>query len=161
MPYPKKDKKVRKTNDAGRELLAGVRQMHEAVTTGSLTGFKVNQISVPEPSEYEAADVRALRDSLNLTQALFARVVGVSTETVEHWEQGLRHPAASARRLMDQIRSRPDSFLFWLLRNLPAPASSHLAADDATKDRAKAMLRLAARVLSRREMVEAVREAYA
>jgi hypothetical protein len=45
--------------------------------------------------------------------------------------------------------------------DMPAPASSHLAADGATKDLAKAMLRLAAQVLSGREMVDAVREANA
>jgi len=143
--------------------MEGVRQMHEAVTTGNLSAFKVHEVRVPNPSEYTPADVQALRDTLSLTQAMFGQVIGVSTETVEHWEQGLRRPAASARRLMDQIKSSPDAFLFWLMRNAPSPAKRAGKEEmrDATKAAATAYLKLAARLLSQREMAQAVREAYA
>ena len=94
---------------------------------------------------------------------MFGRIVGVSTETVEHWEQGIRRPAASARRLMDQIKSNPDQFLHWLLRNSPSPApgSGNKASLESAKANAKAYLKLAAKVLSAKEMAIAVKDAYA
>ncbi len=158
----KSRKRSNKTNSAGRELLEGVRQMQSAVTSGDFTGFQVNEIQVPDPSEYQPEDVRELRDSLGLTQATFARVMGASKETVEHWEQGVRHPGASARRLMDQIRGKPEAFLSWLTRNRSSIVAGSRGKNrgDAAKTRARAMLKAAARVLTEREMVDAVHEAF-
>jgi len=160
-PLKKEKRKPASTNSFGRELMEGVRQMHDAVSTGDLSGFKVRQVEVPEPSKYGPSDVRSLRDELRLTQAMFGRIVGVSTETIEHWEQGIRRPAASARRLMDQIKSRPDEFVLWLMRNsLPGSPSGSGAARELAKAEARAYLKLAAKVLSRKEMALAVQETY-
>ena len=150
----------KRSNAAGAELLEGVRQMHQAVMTGNLEGFKVREIQIPEPSEYGAKEVRSLRDSLDLSQPMFAKVIGVSPEAVEHWEQGLRTPGASTRRLMDQIRARPEEFLFWLVRNHPKRPTPGAGELESRKARAVEMLKLVTRVLNRQEIDKAVGEAF-
>jgi len=153
-------KEPKRTNAAGAELLEGVRQVYEAVMTGNHEGLKVREVQIPEPSRYGAKEVRSLRDSLELSQPQFASIIGVSAEAVEHWEQGLRTPGASARRLMDHIRARPEEFLFWFLRNyasIPAPGAGDQGSQ---KPRAMQMLKLAARILSRQEIEKAIREVY-
>jgi putative transcriptional regulator len=111
----KKNSKARptsvRTNAAGRELLAAVRQMHHAVTTGDYSGLTIRTVEILEPSEYDAAAVRALRHRLGTSQAIFAHLMGVSTELVQGWEQGLVSPRAIARRLMDQIKTNPKEFV--------------------------------------------------
>jgi putative transcriptional regulator len=41
-----------------------------------------------------------LRDRLNYSQSMFARVLNVSTKTVQAWEQGAREPSDAALKLL-------------------------------------------------------------
>jgi len=44
----------------------------------------------------EAASIRLIRDSIGRTQAELARLLNVSTATVQQWEQGRRQPHGPA-----------------------------------------------------------------
>ena len=46
------------------------------------------------------ADVAALRRFIGLSQAEFARAVGISVHTLRNWEQGRRHPEGPAIALL-------------------------------------------------------------
>ncbi|MDO6562640.1 helix-turn-helix domain-containing protein [Amphritea sp. 1_MG-2023] len=48
------------------------------------------------------------RKSLKLTQAKFARCLGLSPRTVSEWEQGRRQPSGAARTLLHWVVKRPD-----------------------------------------------------
>lgn len=48
----------------------------------------------------EKVDVAAIRHRFHLSQAGFARRIGVSTRLVSDWEQGRQRPAAAARALL-------------------------------------------------------------
>ncbi|WP_415903198.1 helix-turn-helix domain-containing protein [Neptuniibacter sp. QD29_5] len=48
------------------------------------------------------------RKSKKLTQATFARCLGVSPRTVSEWEQGRRQPCAAARTLLHWVSVRPE-----------------------------------------------------
>ena len=72
--------------------------------------FTVRTMAVIEPSVHGAGSVRAIRKSLNLSQAVFAQLLGVSPALVRAWEIGSRVPAPIARRLLDQVRQHPSSF---------------------------------------------------
>ena len=45
-------------------------------------------------------DVVALRKFVGLSQAQFARAVGISVHTLRNWEQGRRHPEGPAIALL-------------------------------------------------------------
>ena len=45
--------------------------------------------------------------SLDMTQSVFAAVVGVSVKTVEAWEAGSNKPIGPARRILSIMRSDP------------------------------------------------------
>ena len=47
--------------------------------------------------------LRAARESLCLSRAQLADLLGVSARTVEAWEQGLRNPSKSALLLLKKI----------------------------------------------------------
>jgi putative transcriptional regulator len=70
----------------------------------------VRTIEVTEPSDYDARKVKQVRAALNVSQAVFARLVGVSDVLVRSWESGVRQPAPIARRLLDQIQANPKQF---------------------------------------------------
>ena len=46
------------------------------------------------------ADISALRRFVGLTQAQFARAMGISVHTLRNWEQGRRHPDGPAIALL-------------------------------------------------------------
>jgi DNA-binding transcriptional regulator YiaG len=46
------------------------------------------------------ADIATLRDFIGLTQAEFARAVGISVHTLRNWEQGRRRPDGPALELL-------------------------------------------------------------
>lgn len=58
----------------------------------------------PPPS---AAEVRALRVKLGLSQALFARRFGFTLDTVQQYEQGRRRPSGPASTLLRVIEADP------------------------------------------------------
>jgi DNA-binding transcriptional regulator YiaG len=67
--------------------------------------------------------VRELRRSLALSQAQFARLMNVSKEAVEHWEQGIRNPAGSAARLMSVVAAAPGMVHRWTVEREPVGAA--------------------------------------
>jgi putative transcriptional regulator len=60
-----------------------------------------------DPADYRPRDVRAVREELNVSQMVFAHLVGASPALVRAWEQGGRVPSPMARRLLDSIRRDP------------------------------------------------------
>jgi putative transcriptional regulator len=59
------------------------------------------------PQEYSSEDIRKIRTSLNISQAVFAKLLGISALTVQSWEQGTRKPSSMAGRFLDEIARFP------------------------------------------------------
>ena len=72
-----------------------------AFAQGKDTGAVVHRIEVPE------VDVAAIRARTGLSQAAFARSIGVAKGTLLNWEQGRRRPAGPAQVLLAMIERRP------------------------------------------------------
>jgi DNA-binding transcriptional regulator YiaG len=75
---------------------------------GKLT---LRSLEIPDPPRLSAVAIRDLRNRLGLSQALFARLLGISQKLVEAWEAGTRTPSAMACRLLDAIARHPSLFL--------------------------------------------------
>jgi DNA-binding XRE family transcriptional regulator len=45
-----------------------------------------------------------------MSQAVFARMLNVSTKTMQSWEQGTRNPSEAARRLIQVFSQQPEMF---------------------------------------------------
>lgn len=62
-----------------------------------------------EPPEIDAPTLVALREQSRMSQAVFARLLNVSTKTVQSWEQGVRTPSHASRRLIQVFSQHPES----------------------------------------------------
>ena len=101
----RKSKTVRKT--AGARIIGALSGLAESLEAGVEIGT-VRTVELPdEPGEYDAAGVRATRSMVRASQAVFARLLGVSTILVRSWESGARAPSRLARRLLDEIHREP------------------------------------------------------
>jgi putative transcriptional regulator len=55
----------------------------------------------------DSIDVAAVRKKTGLTQAAFARRIGVQVSTIRNWEQGRRRPQGPARILLALLDRNP------------------------------------------------------
>jgi putative transcriptional regulator len=78
----------------GSELLRAVKQMNAR---------KRGRVYTPEQLLAISA-----RQSVNLTQKEFARLLNVSIDSVQDWEQGRRSPRGAAKTLLLVARSHPE-----------------------------------------------------
>ena len=76
-----------------------------AYSKGELS-LKTTELPFPPPA-VSANDVRGLRQSLFMSQAVFAATLNVSPRTIQSWEQGLREPSDAALRMIQIIRLNP------------------------------------------------------
>ncbi|MDB5334557.1 MAG: hypothetical protein JWN70_176 [Planctomycetaceae bacterium] len=82
--------------------------LEEAIShaKGELT---LKTVEIPEkPPEIDGATLTALREAAHMSQAIFAKVLSVSTKTVQSWEQGIRVPSEPSRRLIHLFSERPE-----------------------------------------------------
>lgn len=60
---------------------------------------------------YSGDEICDIRIGLNMTQNVFAALLGVSKKTVEAWEGGISKPNGSASRLIGLLKKDPELFI--------------------------------------------------
>jgi putative transcriptional regulator len=57
----------------------------------------------------ESPDVKAVRERIGLSQAMFAAMIGVKVKTVQNWEQHRRNPTGAAAALLTIFDREPET----------------------------------------------------
>lgn len=76
----------------------------------------------------EAADVKRIRDGYKLSQREFAALLGISTDTLQNWEQGRRVPEGPAKVLIQVAAKHPDAILDVVTQSSGKSAATQAAA---------------------------------
>jgi putative transcriptional regulator len=84
-----------KKRNIGAEILQGLRELNR--------GEHGRIITVPS--------VATIREKTGLSQAQFAKLLGVSARTLQDWEQGRRAPSGAARTLLLIAAKNPQALL--------------------------------------------------
>lgn len=84
--------------EAFAKLVESVKQAGE-IRRGTLKPSRV--------FEFSPLDVKAIREQLQQSQSEFARMIGISTATLQNWEQGRRRPEGPARALLQVAMRNP------------------------------------------------------
>ena len=58
-------------------------------------------------TRYEVADVRVIREQLNVTQSEMAKALGTSVDTIKSWESKRRNPTGLAAKVLNVIQKDP------------------------------------------------------
>jgi putative transcriptional regulator len=109
-------KGLEKKRRVGARIIQGLREFADALEKKEPISEKFNCRVVElvlRPTSYNAEMVKETHQLLNASQAVFARLLGVSIKTVRAWEQGVNTPSDMAARFMDEIRFNPN---YWLRR---------------------------------------------
>lgn len=97
---------MRKTmNDA---ISQTVSDMLKSGLSTSFTEKELNSIGI-EVSEVNvtAQEIKEIRETINLSQSVFAKLLNVSVSSVRQWEQGKRTPTGSTKVLLELLGKEP------------------------------------------------------
>ncbi len=98
-----------KKTKVGQALIAALEEALEHAQ-GKID-LRTTELVLPdEPPKLSKMDVKKIRDSLHVSQPVFARYLGVSAEAVKAWEQGHSHPSGAAVRLLQIAAKEPNGF---------------------------------------------------
>jgi putative transcriptional regulator len=93
---------------SAEELVGSVEAFAAHVRGRKKLTLRTRQLSLPPPIKpLRPKDITALRQRLNVSQAVFAGLLNVPKVTAISWERGRRQPTGAALRLLDLVRKRP------------------------------------------------------
>lgn len=70
-----------------------------------------NNLKMPaRTTHYDIADVKAIREQLNVSQSEMAEALGTSVDTIKSWETKRRNPTGLAAKVLATIRTHPEFF---------------------------------------------------
>jgi DNA-binding transcriptional regulator YiaG len=105
MKQTKDKKKLRIFSELRRSLQDAMRYEQ-----GDEAGLRVTELP-PPPKPLTPRQIRAIRKSFNVSQVVFARIINVSPNAVESWEQGVRHPREATLKLLTIAHRHPEVLL--------------------------------------------------
>jgi len=82
------------------------RGLHRAGLIDKRRMARYDALCLPPSPDYEAAQIKALRARLRLSQTVLADVLGASPSTVRKWESGDKRPSGPSRRLLDILERK-------------------------------------------------------
>ena len=85
------------------QLLEGVRELGAAL--------RGNKKVITRTDRINPDSVAVVRGRMKLSQGEFARMLGISVDTLQNWEQGRRKPSGAARVLLRVAAKHPKAVL--------------------------------------------------
>jgi putative transcriptional regulator len=68
-----------------------------------ITKRDIDALCLPSKRPFRPEDIRRIRKTNHVSQAVFAAILGIGKTTVQQWEQGVKKPSGPAQRLLDLI----------------------------------------------------------
>ncbi len=88
------------------EVHEAAQDLHDTGAIDALTMRRFDVLCLPPVPHYTAKDVRRIRQSANVSQAVFAAVLNVGKATVAAWEQGGKEPSGPALKLLELVERK-------------------------------------------------------
>ncbi|MFT4246758.1 MAG: DNA-binding transcriptional regulator [Pseudomonas sp.] len=84
----------------------GARDLHRLGFIDKRKMQKYDLLCLEPVQDYDAAKIKALRERLQLSQAVLASVLNTSASTVRKWEVGDKRPSGPSQKLLDIIERK-------------------------------------------------------
>lgn len=80
--------------------------LHKAGVMDKITLREFNRICLAPVPSLKPEEIRHIREESNVSQAVFASVLNISTSTVQKWEIGQKKPTGAALKLLHIVQKR-------------------------------------------------------
>lgn len=85
-----------------------VRDLIDAGIKTSFTRKEMDELGVQIPDvEMTNLQIKAIREKMNLSQTVFAKMLNVSPSSIRQWEQGKRKPTGPTKVLLELLQKSP------------------------------------------------------
>ena len=85
-----------------------IQDMLDSGFQSSFTKKELNSLGVKIPDiVITSEEIKGIRKKTNLSQAVFAKLLNVSSSSVKQWEQGKRVPTGSTKVLLELLNKSP------------------------------------------------------
>ena len=85
--------------------------VQDLVNSGIKTSFtqkELNSLGVTIPEvQLSTHQIKEIREQMNLSQTVFAKLLNVSPSSVRQWEQGKRKPTGATKVLLELLKKAP------------------------------------------------------
>jgi putative transcriptional regulator len=96
-----KNKYKSEISEAIHSTVAG---MYRAGTIDKATMRRFDESCLAVPAPLKPRRIKQIRESLRVSQPVFARYLNTSESTVEKWETGAKKPSGMALKLLDIVQ---------------------------------------------------------
>ena len=83
-----------------------IQDLYKSGLVDEITMKNIESLCLPEIKEFTPERIRSMRKKFKLSQNALARLLNVNFSTVQKWEQGLKKPNGSSRKLLDLIERK-------------------------------------------------------
>lgn len=80
--------------------------LHKAGVMDQVTLREFDQLCVPPVEPLAPEQIKRIRESSRVSQAVFARLLNTSVSTVQKWEIGQKRPTGTALKLLHLVQKR-------------------------------------------------------
>ncbi|HSV44583.1 MAG TPA: DNA-binding transcriptional regulator [Ramlibacter sp.] len=80
--------------------------LHMAGVMDQVTLREFDRLCLPPVEPLEPAQIKRIRESAHVSQAVFARLLNTSLSTVQKWEIGQKKPTGTALKLLHLVDKR-------------------------------------------------------
>lgn len=90
------------------DLMSSLNEIIEYEQGKKTNEIVVHRLSIEEVKDFAPSEIREIRKSAKMTQAVFASCIGVTKKAVEAWEGGRSKPDGAARRTIGLFQKNPN-----------------------------------------------------
>lgn len=85
------------------EIHESAHGFHRIGLIDDVTLKEFDALCLPPVKQYSPKEIKALRERCRVSQGVFAAFLNVGKTTVAQWEQGVKKPGNSSRKLLDIV----------------------------------------------------------
>ena len=91
-------------NDAFAAIHSAAKGLHNAGAINKTTMREYDELCLEDIPEFNARDIKRIREQVHVSQPVFARYLNTSESTVQKWEAGQKRPSGMALRLLRVVQ---------------------------------------------------------
>lgn len=95
---------MRKSN--AKSITSTSKDLNTGCLVNDITKRNIENLRLPEISEYSPTDIVSIRKKFKLSQAALASLFNISPSTVQKWEQGNKKPTGASKKLLDLMERK-------------------------------------------------------
>lgn len=111
---------MKKSRKIKNEIVEALSELKTALQNGEKlsTKFRCKKIVLELHPQFSKEKIKEVRETLQVSQSLFAQFLGVDATSVSKWERGVSEPTGPVCRILDEILINPSYWKERLVKSI-------------------------------------------